>query len=107
MCNHNFQTCDSTFNQNQTCYHNFNHNFRNNQTKNPSYIFGSSIITLVIGSLAFITALAWNSYIQQTFHEFTNKSEELQAKLSYAVLITAVAIVLGFFVMYFIDGDKW
>ena len=73
----------------------------------PSYIFGSAIITIVIGALAFITAFAWNSYVQKTFEVYTNKQDELEARLSYAFLVTAMAIVIGFLLMYYIEGDKW
>ena len=73
----------------------------------PSYVFGSAIITIVIGALAFITALAWNSYVQASFHYYSNKNEELEAKLSYAFVVTAIAIIVGFFIMYFVHGDKW
>ena len=73
----------------------------------PGYIFGSAIITIVIGALAFITALAWNSFVQKSFETYESESEELMAKLSYAFLVTSIAIVLGFLTMYFIGGDKW
>jgi Na+/alanine symporter len=73
----------------------------------PAYVFGSAIITISIGALAFITALAWNTYVQGTFKYYSNEAEELEAKLSYAFLVTAIAIVLGFFIMYFVKGDKW
>ena len=73
----------------------------------PSYVFGSSIITIVIGALAFITAFAWNSYAQQVFDNMTSRDQELKAKLSYAFMVTALAIIVGFMIMYFVDGDKW
>ena len=79
----------------------------NCKSENPSYIFGSAIITIVIGSLAFITALAWNSFIQQTFEEYTNKNDELKARLSYAFAVTFFSLILAFIVMYYIEGDKW
>lgn len=79
----------------------------NHKNAEPSYVFGSAIITIIIGALAFITALAWNSYVQSTFKYYNNENDELEAQLSYAFLVTAIAIVLGFFIMYFIDGDKW
>ncbi len=75
--------------------------------RHPSYIFGSAIISIIIGALAFITAFAWNSYVQQTFKSYTNKNDELDARLSYAFLVTAMAIVIGFLIMYYIEGDKW
>ncbi len=77
------------------------------QNYNPAYIFGSSIITIIIGALTFITALAWNTYVQATFKYFSNETEELHAKLSYAVFVTSMAIVIGFIIMYYIDGNKW
>ena len=74
---------------------------------NPAYVFGSAIITIVIGALAFITALAWNTYVQASFKYYSNETEEMEAKLSYAFLVTSIAVVLGFLVMYYIDGRKW
>lgn len=79
----------------------------NHLNQDPGYIFGSAIITIVIGALAFITALAWNAFVQKSFETYESDSEELKAKLSYAFLVTAIAIVLGFLTMYFIGGDKW
>jgi len=79
----------------------------NHLNQDPGYIFGSAIITIVIGALAFITALAWNSFVQKTFEIYESDAEELRAKLSYAFLVTAIAIVLGFLTMYFISGNKW
>lgn len=73
----------------------------------PGYVFGSSIITIIIGSLSFIVALAWNSAIQKSFERYESKHDQLEAKFSYAFVVTAFAILFGFTVMYFIDGDKW
>lgn len=81
-------------------------NFECSET-HPSYVFGSSILTIIIGALAFITALAWNNYVEQLFENMASKKEELHAKLSYAFIVTAVAIILGFFLMFFVDGRKW
>lgn len=77
------------------------------QNNNPGYVFGSAIITIVIGALAFITALAWNSYVQSTFQYYSNAAEEREAKLSYAFLVSSIAIVIGFLIMYYVEGDKW
>jgi hypothetical protein len=57
--------------------------------------------------LSFITALAWNSLVQQTFEYCATEAEEIKAKLSYAVLVTGVAIVVGFLLMYYVYGEKW
>ena len=77
------------------------------QNTNPSYIFGSAIITIIIGALAFITALAWNSYVQESFRYYSTEADELKAKLSYAFIVTGLSIIIGFLIMYYIDGDKW
>lgn len=73
----------------------------------PSYVFGSAIITVTIGSLGFLVALAWNAAVQKSFEICESDAEALKSKFSYAFLITSIAIVLGFLIMYFIDGDKW
>jgi len=74
----------------------------------PKYTFGSAIITIVIGALAFITALAWNDLAKSAF-ERTGQTETqiIESKLSYAYLATAIAIVVGFLLMYYIEGEKW
>lgn len=72
-----------------------------------AFNFGSAIITIVIGALAFITALAWNELATSSFERYCDSKEELDAKLTYAVLATAIAILLGFFLMHFVDGTKW
>ena len=79
----------------------------NNHNHHPGYVFGSAIITLVIGSLAFIVALSWSTYINKAFEYYETRSDELETRLSFAFVITAIAIILSFFAMYFIDGQKW
>lgn len=78
----------------------------NRNKSNPSYVFGSSIITIIIGALAFITALAWNSYVQESFKRHSNFTEELNAKLSYSFIVTGISIIIAFLLLYYIDGDK-
>jgi len=78
----------------------------NHQKSNPGYIFGSGIITIVIGALAFIVALSWNNFIQEYFRHHCTKAEELDARLSYAFLVTGLAIIVSFIVLYYIDGTK-
>ena len=76
------------------------------EQREPSYLFGSAIITLMIGALSFITAFAWNTYIQSTFKFCTNGCDALQTKLSYAILVSAISIISIFLVVYFIDGKR-
>ena len=79
----------------------------NNPDHNPGYVFGSAIITVIIGALAFIVALAWNSLVQKAFETYESHSDELEARLSYVFVVTALAIILAFFTMYYIAGVKW
>ena len=79
----------------------------NNLNHEPGYVFGSAIITVIIGALAFIVALAWNSLVQKAFETCETRSDELEARLSYVFIVTAVAIILAFIVMYYIAGVKW
>jgi heme/copper-type cytochrome/quinol oxidase subunit 2 len=74
--------------------------------EHPSYVFGSSIITIVLGSLGFLVALSWNAAIQKTFEYYEKGSEEIDARFSFAFLITAIAIVLIFFTVYFVQGKR-
>lgn len=73
----------------------------------PAFVFGSSIITIFVGALAFITALAWNSYVQELFEHYCNKRDERDAKLLYAFLVTLSAITISFLLMYYVYGEKW
>lgn len=75
-------------------------------TKRAHYFFGSAFATIVIGVLVFLTALSWNSAIQETIETYS-PADELKAKFSYAYLISSIAIVVSFLFMYYIDCEKW
>ena len=53
----------------------------NHHNSDPGYVFGSSIITIIIGALAFITALAWKSYVQESYKMYCDEDDKLEAKL--------------------------
>lgn len=77
-----------------------------NPKQHPEYLFGSVIITIVLGSLSFIVALAWSTYVNKVFEYYESRSDEIDARLSYAFFITSLAIIIAFFAVYFISGDR-
>ena len=79
----------------------------NHPDHNKGYLFGSSIITVVIGALAFIVALNWSIAINRAFEYYESRHDELEARFSFAFLVTGIAITLGFLIMYFIEGERW
>ena len=77
-----------------------------NPKQHPEYLFGSVIITLVLGSFSFLVALSWATAINKAFEYYESKSEEVDARFSFAFFITAIAIVVAFLTVYFISGDR-
>jgi Family of unknown function (DUF5654) len=75
--------------------------------KDPQYVFNSTILTIFMGSLAFLTSLAINTYVKESFEHMTSKKDELQAKFNYAVIVSFSAIVVGFLLMYNLNGTKY
>lgn len=73
----------------------------------PHYVFGSTLITLLIASLSFLVALSWNTAIQKAFEYYEKGADQIEARFSFAFLITAVSIVLIFMAIYFIDGERF
>ena len=72
------------------------------------YTFGSALLTIIIGALAFITALAWNDLARFAFEKMMkDDNQEIQSRLNYAILATSIAIIIGFLLMYYIEGKKW
>lgn len=63
----------------------------------------SKIAYLLIGAFSLVTALAWNSAVQNLFEEMFPGDEirEVYAKFIYAILITIVAgafvVILSYF----------
>ena len=49
---------------------------------------------LITGAFAFISALAWNSAIQQLFKDIFGTQSTLKAMFLYAMLITIIAVLM-------------
>ncbi len=47
---------------------------------------------LVTGAFAFVSALAWNSAIQQLFRDLLPQTNSLPAMFAYAIIITVFAV---------------
>ena len=75
--------------------------------KNPQYVFNSTVLTIALTALGFLVAFAINQAVKESFEQMTCKKDELQAKWNYAVLATFAAIIIGFLLMYNLNGTKW
>ena len=81
----------------------------------PYFVLGSAIRTLTVGSLIFIVAFAWSEFAKISFqcygcghHEIKeDRRDEFSAALRYAIIVTLVALIVSFLVMFYIRGTKW
>jgi uncharacterized membrane protein YidH (DUF202 family) len=53
---------------------------------------------LITGAFAFISALAWNSAVQQMFREIFPETKGLPAMFAYAIIITLIAVFATFWI---------
>ncbi|MEK6915991.1 MAG: DUF5654 family protein [Nanoarchaeota archaeon] len=49
---------------------------------------------LTTGAFGFVAALAWNEAIQNIFKNIFGEQSSIPAMLSYAILVTAVAVIV-------------
>ncbi|MCK9597353.1 MAG: DUF5654 family protein [Candidatus Paceibacterota bacterium] len=52
-------------------------------------------ITLILGAIGFIAALAWNDAIRTIFDEFIQPGDAILGKLLYALLVTVIFVLLS------------
>lgn len=57
--------------------------------------FQEKIITLVLGGLGFVAALAWNDAIQSFFNVLFPDNSGLVGKFVYAILITLIVVIVS------------
>ena len=82
------------------------HNCKNR--KDPQFVFNSIVLTIFIIAISFVVSFSLNQALKSTFeHMFPGKDEELSAKWNYAVIAVFSAIVIGFLLMYNLNGTKW
>jgi len=52
-------------------------------------------ITLILGAIGFIAALAWNDAIKVIFDDFIQPGDAILGKILYALLITVIFVLLS------------
>jgi len=75
--------------------------------KDPQYVFSSIFITISIIAISFVVSFALNQALKETFEKMFPKSDELSVKWNYFCVIFAISLVLGFLIMYNLNGQKW
>jgi len=75
--------------------------------RNPQFVFNSIFLTVSIITLSFMASFAANAYFTELFTQKTPKCQELQAKFNYMIIIFSFAIVIGFLLMYNLNGTKF
>lgn len=85
--------------------------------KDPYFVFGSVVRTLTIGSLVFLVALSWAEVAKISFQKFgcydgeikpeNDRVNEFNAALRFAIIITLIAVIVSFLVMFYVPGTKW
>ncbi len=51
------------------------------------------IAALIAAAFGLVAALAWNTAIQQVFKHFFGEQSSIPAMLSYAIIVTIVAVI--------------
>lgn len=60
------------------------------EIKSTETIFKEKIVTLVLGGIGVIAALAWNEAIKSLFEAYLPKGGELVGKFIYAIMVTLI-----------------
>ena len=61
---------------------------------NRSKVFLQTMITLASASLGLVAALAWNEAIKAIIKEVLHADESITGLLTYAILATAIAVIV-------------
>jgi len=56
------------------------------------------LTTLITAAFGFVAALAWNNAIQAIFREVFGTTDNISAMLSYAIIVTVVAVLVTIWV---------
>jgi len=57
--------------------------------------FKEKMLTFILAAFGLVAALAWNDAVQSLFNELFPKSRALIGKVIYAMLITAIVVVVS------------
>ena len=87
------------------------------QEERPHFVLGSVVRTLTIGSLVFLVALSWAEVAKISFQKFgcydgeikpeNDRTNEFHAAIRFALIITIIAVIVSFLVMFYVRGTKW
>ncbi len=55
------------------------------------------LVVMISSALALVAALAWNEAIQAFFRQYMSTSDALTGKFLYALLVTALAVTLTYY----------
>jgi uncharacterized BrkB/YihY/UPF0761 family membrane protein len=64
------------------------------------------LAVLVTGAFGLVAALAWNSAVQAIFKEIFREQSSILAMLIYAVLVTALAVIITIWISKISDKSK-
>lgn len=68
--------------------------------------FLDKLHTLVIAAFGLVAALAWNEAVTAIFKKYYGDNGEITAKLIYAVLVTAIAVLVTLWLSKLIIRNK-
>lgn len=60
--------------------------------------FVKQVSTLMTTAFGLVAALAWNTAIQSAVSEFISTGSQLIAALTYAIIVTLLAVVVTFYI---------
>ena len=81
--------------------------FNDEETADIKLDFFGRMVTIMIAALGLITALAWDRTLEDIFTSLFGPLNSLSRKISYAVLITVLAVVLSIILRkYFIRKKR-
>ncbi len=64
------------------------------------------IVTLIIAAFSLVAALAWNAAIQSVFAYFFGTESTVIAELSYAVIVTVIAVIVTIYLSKLLGKDN-
>lgn len=64
------------------------------------------IITLFTAAIGVMAALAWNDAVQALFNSLFPQGEGIKERFIFALLITAIAVLITTFLASFLDGEN-
>lgn len=70
---------------------------RSKPTQKVRQEFIKTLVTMVSSAFGLVAALAWNETISRTINKFLKPGENILSWLIYALLVTSLAVLVGFY----------